>query len=345
LRADKDKIITCDIGRIAVCGSAIMQHIFLGVNPVKIGFFPYTPIIKKMTKLKSIELDGYGIMGLCKDAEIMVSPCASGFIGGDVVCGLIASQSHRFSDPSLLLDLGTNGEMVLVFNGGILSASASAGPAFEGYRLDCGMKATVGAIESVAIDDSYNVSYSVIGGIKPRGICGSGIISAISELIKKKILTEKGHILPPFETKRMRKNSFVIAATDETSTGFEILMRDKDVEVIQQAKAAFSSGIACLLHAAGLEHKDLKKVFIAGAFGNGLKEEDLRMIGLIPYDIDSELISIGNAAGFGVSMLLLCEDAERVAIQLSEKMKRVDFSANEDFEDRFIEALFFKRHQ
>jgi uncharacterized 2Fe-2S/4Fe-4S cluster protein (DUF4445 family) len=348
LRGVENKALSLTVGfnrvcRIAVCGNTIMQHIFLGFDPVNIGLFPYKPVVKDIVKIKAAGLKDFHVMGLAEGAEIIVAPSVSGFIGGDAVCCVLTTQLHRLSEPSLLIDLGTNGEIVLGYDRKLFAASASAGPAFEGYRISSGMRATAGAIDSVWID-GHNVHYSVIGGGKPKGICGSGAISAVSAMLKAGILTEKGHIIPKFESYMIRKSVLIIAAEDETATGNPIIINDKDVEVIQQAKAAFASGIACLLSAAGVGLKELKKIFIAGAFGSKIDMESLRTVGIIPYNVNAEIETVGNAAGTGIAMLLLSEDAEREASEIANITKTVGFASMKEFEDEFIDALFFRHN-
>lgn len=330
------------ICKIAVCGNTIMQHIFMGINPVEIGLSPYMPIVKDLLHMKAVELKDFHITGLSQGAEVVIAPSVSGFIGGDAVCGILATRLHKSSEPCLLIDLGTNGEMVIYYKGNMFAASASAGPAFEGYQIGSGMRATIGAIDFVKIDDELDIHYSVIGGVRPKGICGTGAISAVSSMIKTGILNERGHIVPPIETSRVRKGSLIIATENETSIGRPIIFTDRDIEVIQQAKAAFASGIACLLRSAGLEAEQLKKILIAGAFGSSVDVESLRTIGLIPYKTNSDIVSVGNAAGAGIAMILLCEDAEKEAMEVAGDIKTVEFASMKEFEDEFLEALFFK---
>lgn len=348
LRAVESKALSGTVGfnrvcRVAVCGNTIMQHIFLGYDPVRIGLFPYKPLVKNIIKIKSSELRDFHVMGLDEGVEIIVAPSVSGFIGGDAVCCVLTTQLHRLSEPSLLIDLGTNGEIVFGYGGNLFAASASAGPAFEGYRISSGMRATAGAIDSVWID-GQNIRYSVIGGGKPKGICGSGAISAVSAMLKAGILTEKGHIIPPSASAMIKKGVVTIAAEEETATGTPVIINDKDVEIIQQAKAAFASCIACLLRAAGVGLEGLKKIFIAGAFGSRIDVESLKTVGIIPYNVNAEIETVGNAAGTGIAMLLLCKDAEREASEIASKTKTVGFASMKEFEDEFIDALFFRNN-
>ena len=348
IRAVESKALSMTVGfnrvcKIFVCGNTIMQSIFLGFDPVKIGLFPYQPVVKNIIKIKSAELKDFHIMGLDEGAKIIIAPSVSGFIGGDAVCCVLATQLHRLPEPSLLIDLGTNGEIVLGCNGKLFAASASAGPAFEGYRISSGIRAIAGAIDSVWIDGS-NIRYSVIGGGKPKGICGSGAVSAVSAMLKAGILTEKGHIISQVASAMIKKAVLTIAAKDETATGASIIISDKDVEVIQQAKAAFASGIIGLLRAAGIRVEELKKIFIAGAFGSKIDVESLRTVGIIPYNAKANVETVGNAAGAGIAMLLLSEDAEKEASEIAKITKTIGFASMKEFEDEFIDALFFRNN-
>jgi len=330
------------VERIALCGNTIMQHIFLGVNPIEIGLFPYAPIVKNLVRKEVGEVAELSLKtGLAERAEVILSPSVWGFIGGDAVCGVVATELHRSPEPSLLLDIGTNGEIVLSSDGSLFAFSVSAGPAFEGYRIGSGMRATAGAIDRIDIDDRLRVTYRVIGDVRPKGVCGTGAVSAVATLLKARALTEKGHIRPSMTTERLGAKRFVIAPAEETATGVSLVFDDKDVEVIQQAKAAFASGISALLRRAGLEAGRLRRIFIAGSFGSSADVDNLKVIGLIPSGIEADIVPVGNAAGLGVSMLLLCTDAERIIEDISRKIISVDAASLKEFEDDFMEALFF----
>ncbi|HSB34194.1 MAG TPA: ASKHA domain-containing protein [Nitrospirota bacterium] len=329
------------IERIALCGNTVMQHIFLGVNPIEIGLFPYAPIVKNLVRKNAGEVAELSLTGLADCAEVILSPSVWGFIGGDAVCGVVATELHRFPEPSLLLDIGTNGEMVLSSGGSLFAFSVSAGPAFEGYRIGSGMRATAGAIDRIDIDERMRVNYRVIGDVRPKGICGTGAVSAVATLLKARALTEKGHIRPSMTTDRLGTKRFVIAPAEETATGVSLVFDDKDVEVIQQAKAAFASGITALLRRAGLQPGRLRRIFLAGSFGSSADADNLKVIGLIPAGIGADIVPAGNAAGLGVSMLLLCTAAEQVVEDVSRKIVTVDAASLEEFEDDFMEALFF----
>ena len=334
------------IREIGICGNTIMQHVFLGINPVEIGLFPYQPVVREFMKTKLGDLEGFRETGLSQDAALYVAPSTSGFIGGDAVCGVIAAGLHATAEASLMIDLGTNGEMVLACNGRLFAASASAGPAFEGYSIACGMRASVGAISSVKINDAGDIAYTVIGGGRPRGLCGTGVVSAVAALLSIGALTPKGHIVPKAATSRISVNEFVIAPESETSTMSPIVLMDRDIEIIQQAKAAFSAAISCLLRSAGLPEKDLKKIFLAGAFGSRIEVENLAAIGLIPRGIThAEITPLGNAAGLGIARLLLSEEAEREAVETARRIVPIELSSQPDFEDTYIDALFFEDHE
>ncbi len=342
LDINKCDLVPENIKRIAVCGNTIMQHIFLGVDPSKIGLFPYKPIIKGLVRIRGEDFEGFKDMEIGRDTEIIVAPAVSGFIGGDTVCGILSTGLQRASEPELFIDLGTNGEMVLNSKGRLFAVSASAGPAFEGYRIRSGMRATIGSIDSVTIDERYNIRYSVIGGVAPRGICGTGTVTAIATLLRNGVLSETGHILPSRETGRIRKNAFIIADEYETSTGNPVMLTDRDVEVVQHAKAAFATGISYLLRASGLTPPEVERVYVAGAFGSRVDIDSLKDIGLIPYEITARITSVGNAAGAGVAMLLLSEEAEKEAVEIMNQIETVDIAGSEGFEEEFLNALFFR---
>jgi uncharacterized 2Fe-2S/4Fe-4S cluster protein (DUF4445 family) len=329
------------IERIALCGNTVMQHIFLGVNPIEIGLFPYAPIVRNLVRKTAGEVAGLTSTGLAEHAEVILSPSVWGFIGGDAVCGVVATELYRSREPSLLLDIGTNGEIVLSSEGLLFAFSVSAGPAFEGYRIGSGMRATAGAIDRIDIDERMRVTYRVIGDVRPKGVCGTGAISAVATLLKARVLTEKGHIRPSMATDRIGVKRFVIAPAEETATGVSLVFDDRDVEVIQQAKAAFASGITALLRRAGIEGGRLRTIFIAGSFGSSADVNNLKVIGLIPSGIEADIVPVGNAAGLGVSMLLLCSAAENVVEDVSRNIISVDAASLKEFEDDFMEALFF----
>jgi len=334
-----------DISNVGVCGNTIMQHLFIGLDPVNIGFYPYKPMVEGLFCARSSDIPGLEYTGLSKDTIIIVSPVIGGFVGGDIVCGILATGLHSEKEPSLLIDLGTNGEMVLCSNDKLLVGSASAGPAFEGYRVRNGMRATIGAIDSIVIEpDIYDIRYSVIGDVQPRGICGTGVISAISELLKIDALNEMGHIDPARETERIQRGMFTIATEGESVTGTAITITDRDVEVVQQAKAAFCTAIHYLLQIAKINPDDLKKIYLAGAFGSKVNASDIINIGLIPQGINAMVKTVGNAAGMGIAKLILCKDSIDVIMNFMEKVQTVEFSSFSDFEERFINSLFFKKN-
>jgi uncharacterized 2Fe-2S/4Fe-4S cluster protein (DUF4445 family) len=346
-KGDADNLFE-KIAGMAVCGNTIMQCIFMGKNPVETGLYPYNPLIKELVRTKagaasiaSVSVD-FSEIGLADNTELIIAPSVSGFIGGDAVCGTLAVRLHAPCEPWMLIDLGTNGEMVLSCRGRLYAASASAGPAFEGYMIGVGMRATIGAIDSVTLDSGGEVSYTVIGGGRPKGICGSGVISAIDALLCAGALSSKGHILPLGDNGRIVRNSFTIAAKEDTGSADPISITDKDVEVIQQAKASFAAGISCLLRSAGLRAQDLTKLYLAGAFGSRVDGGSLKRIGLIPPGVDADIVPLGNAAGIGLAMLLLREGVAEEAEQVAGTIETVGLASLAEFEDEFVNALFFK---
>ncbi len=330
-----------DVIRIGVCGNTVIQNIFLGLNPVEIGLYPYrAPRLEAFVGSLS-EIGGFKLSGLSPDVEVMVPPAVSGFIGGDVICGLLYTGLLNIQ-PALYIDLGTNGEIVLNAGERVFAGSSSAGPAFEAFKIGCGMRAAVGAIESVRIKNK-DVFYTVIGGVQPSGLCGTGIVSAISSLIRIGSLEEKGHIKEVAPIRKIHNGIFVVATGSETATSEPISITDRDVEVVQQAKAAFATGVKIMLSKAGLKDGALKGIYIAGAFGSRLSPEDIKDIGILPYGIKGKIETVGNAAGAGLVNLILSDEAFSDAVRIAKKIDTIQFSNEEGYEDLFIDNLFFRR--
>lgn len=331
-----------DIYQIAVCGNTIMQHIFIGIDASCMGIAPYEPTITNLYNIRLRHIKDHKVLGLNQNIDVLIMPAVTAFIGGDAVACALAVSLHKKDRLSLIIDLGTNGEMLLGHKKGIWAASASAGPAFEGYSLSSGMRAGIGAIEYVAINNHLNVKYRVVGGTAPVGLCGSGAISAMAHLVGYGFITEKGHLKASQQSQRFTDGGFVIASAEETSTGRPITLTRKDIEALQSAKAAFACGISYLIKAADVSPEDIENVYLAGAFGNRIEVDDLKVIGLMPSDIKAATLYIGNAAGIGVSMALLSDTAQSDAQAIAGMTKHVNLGGSLQFEDEFVNALFFK---
>jgi uncharacterized 2Fe-2S/4Fe-4S cluster protein (DUF4445 family) len=278
-------------------------------------------------------------------------PNIAGHVGSDIVAVLLSSGLSSMEGANLAIDIGTNGEIVLANSGKVLACSTAAGPAFEGACIQHGMRAATGAIEGVKIQDG-EVILSVIGDEKPVGICGSGLIDCVAELLKAGIVTEKGNLLsreeaekaglPDSLSKRLLGGEngkiFILYTDDE---GHEIHITQKDIREVQLAKGAIRAGVQIMMQELGLEDSRLNNVFLAGAFGNYIKKESALTIGLLPAVSRDKVISIGNAAGAGACMALLSKSSLEEANRLAEEVNHIELAEHPDFQKVYLQAMYF----
>lgn len=330
----------------AFAGNTTMQHILAGYSPASLGTVPFVPVFGR-----GLMLDGETIdLGIHPNARIYLFPVIGGFVGGDTVAGMLAAELDSREGPVLMLDIGTNGEIVLVHEGRIRAASTAAGPAFEGARISCGMRATTGAVEKVLIGD--DVSLGVIGNVLPRGLCGSGLIDLCGQLLKTGCLACDGRLLTKEELgkavaeslrHRMRFGSdgtpeFVIDESD----GRALTLTQRDVRELQLGAGAIRAGIAILLKQAGLVPEALKQVLIAGGFGSFIRRDNAQRIGLIPPEVCHEKVRfIGNVALSGAKWALISGTARRQAEQLARRAEHIELSQDPDFAMDFAMAMRF----
>jgi uncharacterized 2Fe-2S/4Fe-4S cluster protein (DUF4445 family) len=335
-----------DVYAITVAGNTTMLHLFLKIQPGYLAQAPYVPVI---TDPVIVDADDINIK-INPAGKVYTFPNVAGFVGGDTVAAALASEMDKADDLKLLIDIGTNGEIVLGTKGRLLACSTAAGPAFEGVQISCGMRGASGAIDHVYMGEEYK--YTVIGGVLPRGIAGSGLTDAVAELLKTGILDKNGRILKPEEIisesgKKYRDRiisingilSFVIA--QNTATGRPIYISQKDVREFQLAKGAIAAGIEVLLKTYGAKVEDIDEVFLAGAFGNYLNPASACKVGLIPQELEGKMRGIGNAAGAGSKLAMLSEKEYERAIILSQKIHYIELSSHPDFKDIFFSKLGF----
>lgn len=314
---DKNLILSA-----AFCGNTVMEHIFAGIDPVSISVYPFTPkTLFDNTYCSSEELG----IDINKNAVCMFAPCFASYVGGDIACGIISENLDSTKENIIFLDVGTNGEVGLCTDGKMYFCSSAAGPAFEGANIKYGVPGIEGAISEVTYDSG--VKYKTIGGKKPVGICGSGLIDAVSIMVKNGIIDETG----AFESKD--KKEFTICDS--------IAVTEKDVREVQLAKSAVCSGILTLMHKAGLKEKDITKVYVAGGFGAHINPESACGIGLIPKSLNDRIEFVGNTAGKGAVRLVLQEDARTRIQKLKEKSQYIELSTDSFFMDCFIEQMEF----
>lgn len=330
-----------DIDAITCAGNMTMMHLFLKIDPSGIRRPPHIPASVTFQSMHpaeaGIEANPKGLM--------LFMPGVSTYIGGDIVAGVLACGIHDSDDLSLLADIGTNGEIVLGNKEWMIGASASAGPAFEGSGLSCGMKAVSGAIQKVDIDAGLNVRCGTIGDVRPLGICGSGYIDLLCRMLKRGIIDKAGRINKVMKSDRIRQGKtvteFVVAFASETGTGRDIIIDNDDIENIKRSKGAIYSAIMSLMAKVGKDIKDVKKIFIAGGFGNYLNIENAIAIGLLP-DVPRDVYDfVGNSSLAGARMSLVSSSAFAETDKIYRNITYVDLSAEPLYMDEYVASLFF----
>lgn len=346
----KSKINISHIYFAVIVGNTSMHHFLWSLPVENLALSPYIPVVTE-----SITQDAQNLPGFCliPHAKVYCAPNVSAYVGGDVIADLIDISIWQKIGNILLIDLGTNGEIVLISNGKMWACSAAAGPAFEGARISSGMRATEGAIDRVIVN-RQKIDYQVIGQTKAAGLCGSGLIDLISGLLTLKIIRPDGRLIGRNEclediSQNIKKrivgcntgNKFLVVPIAESATGKPIYITQKDIREVQLAKGAVIAGIKILLRYAQLESEEIEEVFLAGAFGNVLNPDSLVVMGLIPKICSGKIFSIGNAAGKGAVKLLLSEEMRNKAEYLSLKIQYVELSAQHNFPSIFAESMFF----
>jgi uncharacterized 2Fe-2S/4Fe-4S cluster protein (DUF4445 family) len=281
-----------------------------------------------------------------------VLPALGAYVGGDIVAGMLATGMDRDKRVRLFIDVGTNCEIVLSDGDTILATAAPAGPAFEGGAIRCGMRAADGAIEVVRLDD--DVALEVIGDIEPRGLCGSGLVDAVSELVRRGLLDASGRFVSDAQAKetapsladRLTKvgeeRVFVLHRPDPAAAPDDcVYLSQRDVRELQFAKAAIATGWTMLLEDLGLAQHDVQQVLLAGSFGSYLSPAAAVQIGLVPKLPVLRIVSAGNVAGEGAKMCLLSMRERAGALALLEEVRYVELSDRSDFNDRFVDLLGF----
>jgi len=345
----KVQLAAGDISEVTVVGNTAMHHIFLNLNPECLTKSPFVPTIAKSLDIKSRDLG----IGLDRSTNVHILPIEAGFVGADNVGVLIAEEPYNQDEMVLIIDIGTNGELVMGNREKLFCASCAMGPAFEGANIEFGMRAAPGAIERVAIDrQSLEAKFKVIGNdewntasssVKAKGICGSGIVDAIAEMVKAGIIEKSGRFNRQLVSPRLiitdEGPAFVIAWATETSLGRDITVSIDDVRAVQLAKGAMYAGVRILMEKLGVT--ELDKVILAGAFGSYINKENALAIGLFPDCALERVYSVGNAAGEGARLALISLDKRREAEEIARKVEYVELTVEPEFQKYFVDALQF----
>jgi uncharacterized 2Fe-2S/4Fe-4S cluster protein (DUF4445 family) len=334
-------------------GNTTMQQLFAGVDPSALGEVPFVPAVGRGMQLHRHELN----LHIHPEGRAYLFPVIGGFVGGDTVAGLIATEMAAQEKPAVLLDIGTNGEIVISHKGRMIATSTAAGPAFEGARITFGMRATAGAIEKVIFDGAIRIN--VIGDVPPVGLCGSALVDAIAELLRSGALIQQGLLLSPGQMKddvpawvreRIVEDSsgaaFVLATAEESGIDGPILLTQRDIREVQVATAAMRAGLNILLRRAGLDVPEIDRVLLAGGFGNFIRRRNAQRIGLLPSELDRHrIVFVGNASLAGARLAAASPEVRQNAETLASNVEHIDLSLDPEFQNEFVEAMMFPEYR
>lgn len=329
-----------DIYNIVYAGNTVMTHLLLGIEPSNIRLEPYTPAATVYPFARAVEL-GIKVNPL---AYVVSLPAVASYVGGDIVAGALAAQLFKQEKVTLFIDIGTNGELVLGNKEWLVACACSAGPAFEGAGISSGVRAKSGAISGIEINDDLEVRIKTIDEESPIGICGTGMISAISEMKDKKIIDRAGKFMHGLSHRRIRKipegYEYVLVFSQECGLDHDITITENDIKNIIRSKGAVYAGIRTMLQMVSLDFSSIEQVYIAGGFGNFINIKDAIAIGLLP-DLDLERFQyLGNSSVQGSLHVLLSQYAYQKAIEISKNMTYMELSIGNSFMDEFVSSMF-----
>ena len=328
-RAIRDKLSQIterypSLSRMVITGNTVMLHLFTQQDPSGLGAWPFQMA------------DSFGYYEKKDGFSIYYPPCLSAFVGADISCGILAAADA--AEEFLLVDMGTNGELALWHKQQLYTASVSAGPAFEGCEVSCGMAAEKGAVSKVYLEDGYKIRFSVIGNTAPAGLCGSGMIDALSVFLELGIIDRSGEIQPGGHRhpQLIGKRDGRYAVQIGTSG---IWLTQEDIRRLQLAKAAFRAGILLLLKSAGL--RCVKDLFLAGGFGKYINPDNAVKIGLLPADCAERITAAGNTSLAGAIKLLCEKDGAQRCREIAQKNKTLQLAKSEEFNQLYMECISF----
>jgi uncharacterized 2Fe-2S/4Fe-4S cluster protein (DUF4445 family) len=334
-------IESSEVHKATVAGNSTMIHLFLALPPQSIRLEPYITTVNRVPSVRAVEIG----LNINPEATVDCLPGVASYVGADITAGVVSSGMLAVEDVTLFIDIGTNGEMVLGDGSWLITCACSAGPAFEGAGMAHGMRATRGAIEAVWINgQTVEPAYRVIGAGKPRGICGSGLITLLAEMFITGVIDKSGNLNHTLDTPRIRSgehgDEYVIAWGHETAHGDDIVITRPDVDNLLRAKAAIYAGFASLAQSVGIDLDDISQAFIGGAFGQYLDIEKAIQIGLLPDMPWEKFHFLGNTSIKGAYMALLNRDMRAEIDAAASKMTYLELSADNTYYDHFTSALF-----
>ena len=334
------------LAAITAVGNLTMAHLFRGVDPWPLGVAPYHPVF---TEAPPIPAEALGFQRLAH-SEVTLLPGVGGHLGSDAVAGLMALGLPRKDGLFLFIDLGTNGEIILLSERDAVGASCAAGPAFEGVHIASGMAAVPGAVERIE-EENGRLRLDTIGGVRPRGLCGSGLADAVALLLRRGFLSPAGRLsdpaqpppgVPPDLRSRLREENrerrFVLY---EDRAHRPVILTQRDVRQVQLAKAPIRAGMEIMLEEMGTDAEDIDEVFVAGAFGSSMHAESLLALGMLPEGLRGRIHSAGNVAGMGAKLAVTFEQRLDEARRLARCIRHVELMLREDFQSRFAQYIPF----
>ncbi|MBC2581198.1 ASKHA domain-containing protein [Clostridium sp. DJ247] len=328
----EEKFHIKDVYRVAIAANTTMLHLLLGTPADTIANAPYRPVFLDKLNVKASELG----IHINTEGIVTILPSASAYIGADVIAGIMAVDFHKKQYPSIFIDIGTNGEIVALYNGRIVASSTASGPALEGVNIECGMRAEEGAIDTFGIDDDYNVKYSTIGNETAKGICGSGIIDIVTNLLKHNVILTDGKFnnqLPQKLEEKIKDKKFYVSE--------EIYISQKDIREIQLAKGAVATGINMLLKEISCSIDKVQEVIISGVFGYHINPESIKIIGLIPKEFSGKISFVGNSSVEGARIALINDKKLKLMSDIKKHIKILELSMREDYQENLIKSLNF----
>jgi uncharacterized 2Fe-2S/4Fe-4S cluster protein (DUF4445 family) len=336
------EVAPSEIGNAVVSGNTTMLHLLLGLKPEYLRLDPYVPTVHEVPYLTAAELG----IEINPESWICFSPCVGSYVGGDITAGLLCTDLATDTEEiNLFIDIGTNGELVIGNRDFLLTCACSAGPAFEGGGIECGMRAAIGAIERVEVDPATGRPRCwTVGNAKPRGICGSGMISLLAELLRTGWVDASGKLdrsrpSPAIQVDG-RRAAYLLAPAAESGADHPIVVTELDIENIIRAKAAIYAACALLLQHAGIAFDSLASIYIGGGFGRYLDIEKAVAIGLVPDLPRSKFHYVGNSSLMGSFIVLVSQEYRRRQFELARRMTYLDLSSDPTYMDQYTAALF-----
>ena len=323
---------------IVVAGNTAMHHVFLNIQPRFLGLSPYIAATNMPVRVKGHSLG----LKINRGGSVYALPCVAGFVGADAIADILAAQMHQKDELAMLIDIGTNTEIILGNKDRLMAASCPAGPALEGYGIKNGIRASPGAVEKVWINPkTLEVRCETVDDIPPTGICGSGIIDAMAWMVRTGYIDKAGRLNDNHKRVRRSPDGLEFVLCRKEDGGSDIVITQKDIREVQLAKGITYTTASLLMKKFGVKEVDLKQFYLAGAFGTYLDYHSARVIGFIPDLPPTNVYYMGNSAGSGARAALLSLDVRKEASELAKMIIHVELSKEPEFQTEFAESLFF----